>query len=146
MYVRGFGVNTHVQKVHTSPIRVIEMFHVLCRTEGCQGAFAPLIEECEYVYECCLYVSVAVTKAPPMHLVFLCQPIILGNSWNSAILGVLPSVSRNEQVLRWSITITTRKLKRFLSKSKGCRVVKSTTGQQCKLTRNKHGMVTRLTC
>ena len=39
-----------------------------------------------------------------------------------------------------------RKLKRFLSKSKGCRVVKSTTGQQCKLTRNKHGMVTRLTC
>ena len=40
----------------------------------------------------------------------------------------------------------TRKLKRFLSKSKGCRVVKSTTGQQCKLTRNKHGMVTRLTC
>ena len=40
----------------------------------------------------------------------------------------------------------TRKLKRFLSKSKGCRVVKSTTGPQCKLTRNKHGMVTRLTC
>ena len=39
-----------------------------------------------------------------------------------------------------------KKLKRFLSKSKGCRVVKSTTGQQCKLTRNKHGMVTRLTC
>ena len=38
------------------------------------------------------------------------------------------------------------KLKRFLSKSKGCRVVKSTTGPQCKLTRNKHGMVTRLTC
>ena len=36
--------------------------------------------------------------------------------------------------------------KRFLSKSKGCRVVKSTTGPQCKLTRNKHGMVTRLTC
>ena len=29
----------------------------------------------------------------------------------------------------------TRKLKRFLSKSKGCRVVKSTTGPQCKLTR-----------
>ena len=40
----------------------------------------------------------------------------------------------------------TRKLKRFLSKSKGCRVVKSTTGPQCKLTRNKRGMVTRLTC
>ena len=40
----------------------------------------------------------------------------------------------------------TRKLKRFLSKSKGCRVVKSTTGPQCKLTRNKHRMVTRLTC
>ena len=40
----------------------------------------------------------------------------------------------------------TRKLKIFLSKSKGCRVVKSTTGSQCKLTRNKHGMVTRLTC
>ena len=40
----------------------------------------------------------------------------------------------------------TRKLKRFLSKSKECRVVKSTTGPQCKLTRNKHGMVTRLTC
>ena len=40
----------------------------------------------------------------------------------------------------------TRKLKRFLSKSKGCRVVKSTTGSQCKLTRNKHGMVTRLSC
>ena len=40
----------------------------------------------------------------------------------------------------------TRKLKRFLSKSKGCRVVESTTGPQCKLTRNKHGMVTRLTC
>ena len=39
-----------------------------------------------------------------------------------------------------------KKLKRFLSKSKGCRVVKSTTGQQSKLTRNKHGMVTRLTC
>ena len=36
----------------------------------------------------------------------------------------------------------TRKLK---SKSKGCSVVKSTTGPQCKLTRNKHGMVTRLT-
>ena len=36
--------------------------------------------------------------------------------------------------------------KRFLSKSKGCRVVKSTTGPQCNLTRNKHGMVTRLTC
>ena len=40
----------------------------------------------------------------------------------------------------------TRKLKRFLSKSKGCRVVKSTTGSQCKPTRNKQGMVTRLTC
>ena len=39
-----------------------------------------------------------------------------------------------------------KKIKRFLSKSKGCRVVKSTTGPQCKLTRNKHGMVTRLTC
>ena len=38
----------------------------------------------------------------------------------------------------------TRKLKRFLSKSKGCRVVKS--GPQCKPTRIKHGMVTRLTC
>ena len=37
---------------------------------------------------------------------------------------------------------TNKKLKRFLSKSKGCRVVKSTTGSQCKLTRNKHGMVT----
>ena len=36
----------------------------------------------------------------------------------------------------------TRKLKRFLSKSKVCRVLKSTTGPQCKLTRNKHGMVT----
>ena len=36
--------------------------------------------------------------------------------------------------------------KRFLSKSKGCRVVKSTTGPQCNLTRNKHGMVTQLTC
>ena len=41
---------------------------------------------------------------------------------------------------------TNKKLKRFLSKSKGCRVVKSNTGPQCKLTRNKHGMVTRLTC
>ena len=41
---------------------------------------------------------------------------------------------------------TNKKLKRFLSKSKGCRVLKSTTGSQCKLTRNKHGMVTRLTC
>ena len=41
---------------------------------------------------------------------------------------------------------TDKKLKRFLSKSKGCRVVKSTTGSQCKLTRNKHGIVTRLTC
>ena len=41
---------------------------------------------------------------------------------------------------------TNKKIKRFLSKSKGCRVVKSTTGPQCKLTRNKHGMVTRLTC
>ena len=41
---------------------------------------------------------------------------------------------------------TNKKFKRFLSKSKGCRVVKSTTGSQCKLTRNKHGMVTRLTC
>ena len=40
----------------------------------------------------------------------------------------------------------TRKLKRFLSKSKGFRVVKSTTGPQCNLTKNKHGMVTRLTC
>ena len=39
-----------------------------------------------------------------------------------------------------------RKLKRFLSKSKGYRVVKSTTGPQCKLTRNKHGIVTRSTC
>ena len=36
----------------------------------------------------------------------------------------------------------TRKLKGFLSKSKGGRVVKSTTGPQCKPTRNKHGMVT----
>ena len=44
------------------------------------------------------------------------------------------------------IIVVTRKLKRFLSKSKGCRVVKSTTGSQCKLTRNKHGMVTQLTC
>ena len=40
----------------------------------------------------------------------------------------------------------TRKLKIILSKSKGFRVVKSITGSQCKLTRNKHGMVTRLTC
>ena len=39
-----------------------------------------------------------------------------------------------------AITSITRKLKRFLSKSKGCRVVKSTTGPQCKLTRNKHGI------
>ena len=30
-----------------------------------------------------------------------------------------------------------KKIKRFLSKSKGCRVVKSNTGPQCKLTRNK---------
>ena len=30
-----------------------------------------------------------------------------------------------------------KKLKIFLSKSKGCRVVKSTTGPQCNLTRNK---------
>ena len=44
------------------------------------------------------------------------------------------------------ISTVTRKLKRFLSKSKGCRVVKSTIGHQCKLTRNEHGMVTRLTC
>ena len=35
---------------------------------------------------------------------------------------------------------TNKKLKRFLSKSKGCRVVKCTTGSQCKLTRNNHGM------
>ena len=41
---------------------------------------------------------------------------------------------------------TNKKIKRFLSKSKGCRVVKSTTGLQCNLTRKKHGMVTRLTC
>ena len=40
------------------------------------------------------------------------------------------------------IIIRSQKLKRFLSKSKGCRVVKSTTGPQCKPTRNKHGMVT----
>ena len=40
----------------------------------------------------------------------------------------------------------TRKLKIFLSKSKGCRMKKSTTGSQCKPTRNKHGMVTQLTC
>ena len=39
-----------------------------------------------------------------------------------------------------------QEIKRFLSKSKGYRVVKSTPGPQCKLTRNKHGMVTRLTC
>ncbi len=42
--------------------------------------------------------------------------------------------------------ITQKKIKRFLSKSNGCRVVKSTTGLQCNLTRNKYGMVTRLTC
>ena len=41
---------------------------------------------------------------------------------------------------------TNKKLKKFLSKSKGCRVVKSTTGPQCNLTRNKLGMVTRLSC
>ena len=39
-----------------------------------------------------------------------------------------------------------KKIKKILSKSKGCRVVKSTTGPQCKLTRNRHGMVTQLTC
>ena len=45
-------------------------------------------------------------------------------------------------------TSSKQEIKRFLSKSKGFRVVKSTTGHspQCKLTRNKHGMVTRLTC
>ena len=36
--------------------------------------------------------------------------------------------------------------KRFLTKSKGCRIKKSATGPQCKPTRSKHGMVTRLTC
>ena len=30
-----------------------------------------------------------------------------------------------------------KKIKRFLSKSKGCRVVKYTTGQQCKLTKEQ---------
>ena len=40
---------------------------------------------------------------------------------------------------------TNKKLKKIL-KSKGCRVVKSPTGPQCKLTRNEHGMVARLTC
>ena len=47
----------------------------------------------------------------------------------------------------WIVTfVDIKNLKRFLSKSEGCRVVKSTTSPQCKLTRNKHGMVTRLTC
>ena len=41
---------------------------------------------------------------------------------------------------------TNKKIKIFLLKSKVFRVVKSTTGSQCELTRNKHGMVTRLTC
>ena len=48
----------------------------------------------------------------------------------------------------------TRKLKRFLSKSKGCSdeeiyhngPTMFLVGPQCKPTRNKHGMVTRLTC
>ena len=56
------------------------------------------------------------------------------------------SLCRVERENKMAATYNVKKLKRFLSKSKGCRVVKSTTGPQCNLTRNKHGMVTRLTC
>ena len=67
------------------------------------------------------------------------------SSKKSSFLVVILQISI-EWFMNLDRLIGQRKLKRFLSKSKGCRVVKSTTGQQCKLTRNKHGMVTRLTC
>ena len=41
---------------------------------------------------------------------------------------------------------TSKKIKKISIEIKGYSVVKSTTGPQCKLTRKKHGMVTRLTC
>ena len=55
-----------------------------------------------------------------------------------------PDVNQNtypDALRAMSLNHYCRKLKRFLSKSKGCRVVKSTTDPQCKITRNKHGMV-----
>ena len=38
------------------------------------------------------------------------------------------------------------KLKDFYRNQKDVGIKKSTTGSQCKPTRNKHGMVTQLTC
>ena len=64
-----------------------------------------------------------------------CSSIILANSRLSSDTCIVVEKSASLY----------KKLKRFLSKSKGCRVVKSTTGSQCKLT-SMHGMVTRLTC
>ena len=63
---------------------------------------------------------------------------------SSMLTAVTPKISDGNVGLL--IILWIKKIKRFLSKSKGCRVVKSTTGPQCNLTRNMHGMVTRLTC
>ena len=91
----------------------------------------------------------------PAYLFFIMLVIIILAKYSSKISNAGFSAAKTFSTLlllcytsvgETCILIITRKLKRFLSKSKGCRVVKSTTGQQCKLTRNKHGMVTRLPC
>ena len=52
--------------------------------------------------------------------------------------------STTRKQLQWLQSL--RKLKDFYRNQKNVVMKKSTTGPQCKPTRNKHGMVTRLTC
>ena len=72
-----------------------------------------------------------------------------GTFHGMGMIAAITPATHSMTVMKKKKTVTvkySKKIKRFLSKSRGCRVVKSTTGPQCKLTRNKHGMVTRLTC
>ena len=56
------------------------------------------------------------------------------------------SLQYNKLLFKTCTCLKQKKIKRFLTKSKGCRDKESATGPQCKPTRSKHGMVTRLTC
>ena len=75
-------------------------------------------------------------------------PISQTQNGVTAVQSEVEKNYNNIKPLMWRdfVLLGLQGLKRFLSKSKGCRVVISTTGPQCNLTRNKHGMVTRLTC
>ena len=103
----------------------------------------------------CMHVCVGELIMYSIIIIFSCKFKIVYDKENPSTTGKLNQWWKQKRLSTFMILNcsslkskkdTNKKLKRFLSKFKGCRVVKSTTGPQCKLTRNKHGMVTRLTC